>query len=556
MKVETEIRETGTLPIKVRKEVVGHLSLGLYRNFARAIKELISNSYDAGAMKVKIKLNLNKAEIIVRDDGRGMDIRELEKKFLAIGYPTPLEDTVDDQGRKRIGTFGIGCLSVFPYCKRMQIVTKRVNEDAIIKVTIDTQRFFKGQSFLIEDVEVPYEIYKSDLPTEKGETIIVLEGIRPHIAKDLRHKGSSWKSSIDRFSGFEKFRWTLGQYCPIQFPLNRSDLRDFFDEPGRTPMRLWLDGEELFRNVPENAHILQKGEERFGDVALRFAIMTPIEPIQPEEARGLQVRFRDVAVGLPRDFDVVKLKGRVLGKLNYLCGEVHILHGLESALMIDRDSFSYTQEMADIDEFFRKKLAKWNATLEKWARDDKSIYEALKNIKGSNRIVRDLKNAGVLRIPKERLRIPKKPITQTRKTGVSRPSQKIVSVLSKKSGYKVVQKKGEVSGKVAPIEVKPKQKSIIVYRDHPSFTESIEIGHKAFRVEYDEWKAEDTPYSICKMEGKGVVFNTSHPLFESKLSDEIVKRLSLGLLLIVEDRRDKKALLTKLNRLLEDTFGR
>ena len=41
--------------MKVSKEIVGHLSVGLYRNFARAIKEVISNSYDAGATEVKIK---------------------------------------------------------------------------------------------------------------------------------------------------------------------------------------------------------------------------------------------------------------------------------------------------------------------------------------------------------------------------------------------------------------------------------------------------------------------------------------------------------------------
>ncbi|MCK4476883.1 MAG: hypothetical protein KAU16_09170, partial [Methanophagales archaeon] len=66
--------------------------------------------------------------------------------------------------------------------------------------------------------------------------------------------------------------------------------------------------------------------------------MTTMRPIEPEEARGIQIRLRNVAIGLPIDFDVTKLTSRVLGKLNYICGEVHILRGLNSALMIDRDS--------------------------------------------------------------------------------------------------------------------------------------------------------------------------------------------------------------------------
>ena len=60
MENESQITKKGTLQIKVNKDVVKHLSLGLYRNFALSIKELISNAYDAGATEVKIKLDLKK----------------------------------------------------------------------------------------------------------------------------------------------------------------------------------------------------------------------------------------------------------------------------------------------------------------------------------------------------------------------------------------------------------------------------------------------------------------------------------------------------------------
>jgi len=556
MEKGSRVQREGTIPIKVSKDVVSHLSLGLYRNFARAVKEIISNSYDAGAKEVKIKLDLDNARIIVRDDGCGMDIHDLKSKFFTIGYPTPLTDEVDELGRKRIGTFGIGCLSVFPYCKKMQIITKKRNENEIIELTIDTDRFFKEEVFLIEEVEVPYKIYPSDLPKEKGETIIVLEDIRPHIAEDLRQRESLWKSSIDRFSGFQKFKWTLSQYCPIQFPPNRKDLREFFDDPRRVPMKLWLDGEELFRNVPENAIILEKREETFGNVLLKYVIMTPLEPIQPEEARGLQVRLRDVAIGLPRDFDVVKLKGKVLGKLNWICGEVHILRGLESALMIDRDSFSYTQEVADFHEFFREKLAEWNEALEKWASEDKEVYESLIDLEDSDKIVKELKRAGIIRISKERLRLPKAPITKKKRIGISSPSQKVVRVLSEKEQYRIISEKGKVPKGKPPIEVIPEKKSIIVYEDHPSFFEIIRVSEKEFHVDYDKWDPEKTPYSICKLQDaqNKVVFNVSHPLFKSNLSDDIIKRLSLGIVLILRNRKDKEKLLVQLNHLLEEIF--
>jgi len=556
MENSSQFPKEGTLPIKVSKDVVSHLSLGLYRNFARAAKELISNAYDAGATEVKIKLDLDNARIIVRDNGRGMDVKDLKSKFLTIGYPTALTEKVDGLGRKRIGTFGIGCLSVFPYCKRMQIITKKREAKEIVELTIDTERFFREEVFLIEEVKVPYKIYPSDLPAKKGETIILLEVIRPHIAEELRQKKSLWKSSIDKFSGFEKFRWTLSQYCPIQFPPNRKDLREFFDDPKRVPLRLWLDGEELFRNVPEKAIVLEKGEKRFGNISLRYAIMTPLEPIQPEEARGLQIRLRDVAIGLPSDFDVVKLKGKVLGKLNWLCGEVHILRGLDSALMIDRDSFSYTQEVADTDEFFRKKIAEWNDTLEDWASKDKEIYESLVDLKDSDKIVGELKRAGVIRIPKERLRLPRKPITQKKRISISSPSEKVVKVLSEKEDYRIIPEKGRVPERKPPVEVLPEKKSIIVYEAHPSFVETIKMGEKEFHVDYDKWDPEKTPYSICKLQEtqNKAIFNVSHPLFKSNLSDDIIKRLSLGIILILRERKDKEELLIQLNHLLQEIF--
>ena len=178
----------GELSFNVNKEVVSHLSVGLYRNFGRAIKELISNSYDAGATEVKIKLNLKGAEIIVRDNGMGMDIEDIKIKFLTIGHVTKPSNSVDKLGRKRIGTFGIGCLSVFSYCETIQVITKKRNSNEIIEFNINTKGFFKGVTSDLKKEKVPYSILKSDIPKEKGETIISLKGIKPHLIKELKQK--------------------------------------------------------------------------------------------------------------------------------------------------------------------------------------------------------------------------------------------------------------------------------------------------------------------------------------------------------------------------------
>lgn len=557
MEGSSSVTEEGQLRMTVSKDVVRHLSSGLYRNFGRAVKELISNSYDAGATEVKIKLDLPNNRIIVRDNGRGMDLEELRDRFLSIGFPTPLSDKTDELGRKRIGIFGIGCLSVFPYCQTLQILTKKRNTSSNIELTINTAEFFrKDEFFLVEDVVVPYKLYPSDLRVEIGETILILKEIAPQIADDLKRKESQWKSSIDRFSGSQRFKWTISQYSPIQFPPNREDLKSFFAYDKRVPLRLWLDGDELFRNVPEGAEIIDKGEESFGKVSAKYALMTPLEPIQPEEARGFQVRLRDVAVGLPTDFDVIKLKGKVLGKLNWICGEIHIQSGLDSVLMIDRDSFYYTQEVAELQEFFRKKLLRWSNMLERMAIKDKGIYEALAGIRGSPRIIEELKDAGVIQISKSRLRLRKSPISKTKRGLVAPPAEKVAKALSKKTDFKVITKKNQAPEDTPPIDVLPDERSIIIYEEHPSFQEKMSMMGVEYQVDYDEWDTNEYPFSICRLhsQDKRVIFNMSHPLFKSKLSDEIIKKLSLGFGLIAQKRKDSRELLKQLNLLLEKIF--
>lgn len=556
---EHKMSDSGTLPIQVNQGVVKHLSLGLYRNFALSIKELISNSYDAGATEVKIKLDLKNGKIIIRDNGRGMDLTQFEKEYLHIGYWKQPAKSVDKLGRLRVGTFGIGFLATLPYCKIMRVITKKRGGNKTIEANINAENFFREGAWSISEEEVPYTIYDSDLPKNEGETIIILEGIKPQVAEDLKREVRG-KRSIEH-SGFEKFRWTLCQYAPIQFSLNRKDLRDFFDDPERTPMSLWLDGEELFRNVPEGARILEKDEENFGDVSIKYIIMTPYKTVKPEEARGLQVRLRDVAIGFPRDFDVTKLS-RVLGKLNFICGEVHITKGLDNTLMVDRDSFNYTQEVAEMYKFFQRKLTQWDKKLYEWADNDKKVYGALGDLKNNDKhndkLIEDLKKAKVLHFAKERLRLPKTQITKTKKTKPGIPSKKIVDALSetKKKEYTVIPKKGKISADKPPIEVLPEKKSIIVHKEHPSFVETISIYKKEFKVDYDLGEFANTPHLICKVYDKEnkVVFNTSHPLFNSKLSDEIIKRLSLGIVLTLKDLENGENLILKLNRLLEDTF--
>jgi len=548
------IPQKGNLPIEVDKAVVKHLSIGLYRNYALSIKELISNSYDAGATEVKIKLDLKNNKIVIRDNGRGMDYNEFKDQYLHIGQHKEPAKKPDELGRMRIGTFGIGFLAPLPYCKKMTVITKKRDSDKVLQATINAENFFSKGSWDIKTETVPYEITKSDLGRDIGETIVVLENIEPQIAQELQKKQFKRKAKIDQLSGFDKFKWTLCQYCPIQFPPDRKDLREFFEDSNRVPMKLWLDGKELFRNVPYGSKILEKAEKTFDGIQVKYAIMTPYSTIKPEEARGLQVRLRDVAIGFPRDFDVTKL-GRVLGRLNFICGEVYLVKGLDNVLMVTRDSFNYTQEVADLYKFFRDKLTEWNNRLCDEAEEDKRIYESLPDDE-ADIIAEELKKADVVRFSKKRFRLSKSMVVARRTADVSLPSEKLKQALSKRKNFKIISSKAKRSKTESPINIDIKEKAITVYEKHPSFLESIEVENQKFLTSYDKWDYRKAPYSVCKLdkERNKAIFNSDHPLFKSKINERIIKQLSLGVLLILEGTRDKEKMLARFNHLLEDVF--
>jgi len=547
---------TRRAPIVVEKEVVKHLSLGLYRNFALAIKELISNAYDAGATEVKLKLDLEEGRIVLRDNGQGMNESEFKDEYLHIGFFKEPSKEPDELGRMRIGTFGIGFLAPLPYCKSLKIITKKRGQNYVLEGEIQAENFFTRGNWDIRDEQVEYKLYESDLPSEEGETIIILENIKEQIYDELSRE-TRVRRTIEG-SGYDKFKWTLAQYCPIEFPPEKEDLRDFFGVKDRAPMKLWLDGVQLYRNVPEKAHILEKETKEFGEIELKYVIMTPYETVKPEEMRGFQVRLKDVAIGFPRDFDVTKL-GRVLGRLNQLCGEVHILKGLDNALLVNRDSFNFTEDVARMYDFFRGRLTHWNGRLYDWAENDKELYLALGELREDKRILDDLTESNLVHFSKERLRLSEGTLRKSKSKTVDNPVDRVVDVLSKKVGdpKKVVRRKGKVSLDTPAIQVEQESKTITVYEDHPAFIETIEFNGKDFRVQYDEWDPSKTPFSICRLtkDGKTAIFNKTHPLFKGKLNDNIVKRLGLGILLILSEVKNNQALIGNLNRLVEDTFA-
>lgn len=120
------------LEMKFDPNVISHLGVQMYSTLPPVISELISNAYDAEAENVKISLFDIESEkkIIIEDDGHGMTVDEINKKFLIVGRDRRKDEgTGKSKNGKRhvIGRKGIGKLAFFGIAEEAVIETYQNN---------------------------------------------------------------------------------------------------------------------------------------------------------------------------------------------------------------------------------------------------------------------------------------------------------------------------------------------------------------------------------------------------------------------------------------------
>src|ERR1041385_3762526 len=113
-------------PINVSLRVIADLSQGLYRSPADALKELISNAYDADSPSVEINFSNDFDTLTVRDKGKGMVMEQFVQIMETIGGSSKRSvDTENKEttpsGRKIVGRIGIGLLSVSQIANKLEL---------------------------------------------------------------------------------------------------------------------------------------------------------------------------------------------------------------------------------------------------------------------------------------------------------------------------------------------------------------------------------------------------------------------------------------------------
>lgn len=248
--------------LKTDDRVIARVTDGIYRQPGSALRELISNAYDADATRVVIKTDAPRFDrISVEDDGHGMPPEVLAHLLLHIGGSAKRNDLgvslgvtsssdpmSSPLGRRLIGKIGIGLFSVSQLTHTFQIITKVKGDDHRTIATVAMRQYADEDVLPSEDGGKKFESGKVNIWREKAAdtethgTTIVLTSIRPQ-ARDTLRSREIW-SAIDynQSAPDAEERQTID---PPRFHIGRVDLSGELlrETKGRTSSLPWEKGD-------------------------------------------------------------------------------------------------------------------------------------------------------------------------------------------------------------------------------------------------------------------------------------------------------------------------
>jgi hypothetical protein len=96
---------------------------GTYKTFAEAVKEAISNAYDADAQMVRLEFGAEYQSLTIDDDGAGMNPKQFVREYIRVGRSPEAKVKSPSEKRERIGGKGIGSLAPARYCRQLNVKT-------------------------------------------------------------------------------------------------------------------------------------------------------------------------------------------------------------------------------------------------------------------------------------------------------------------------------------------------------------------------------------------------------------------------------------------------
>lgn len=240
------------------EKVLARITDGIYRQPSSALRELISNAYDADASEVVILTDAPRfAQISIRDNGQGLSPEVLEHLVKHIGGSVKRSEEGKDLGvtaksdanrspggRQLIGKLGIGLFSVAQFTRHFLIITKTQGDThrTVADITLGSvggqQRLLPLKDGKPREIETGHARIWRELATDKKShgTEIKLLDLLPRTRAELASNDLWAKLDFEKENEeAEKTKpptWHIGRMGPKQdellqeqpcLPWNESD---------------------------------------------------------------------------------------------------------------------------------------------------------------------------------------------------------------------------------------------------------------------------------------------------------------------------------------------
>ena len=354
--------------------LIEELGAKMYPSVTASVAELVSNAWDADAKNVWITMPLGTSvsagdseEIMVVDDGIGMDRAEAQEKYLMVGRKRRSAEGswVSPSGRALHGRKGVGKLAAFGTAKLLECTTAtKSGGTAAFKLEYDRIRALAaGDAYQVPELPNPAPLTnpRTGAPLAHGSRIRLTSLLSKRIPAE-----SQFRASLARRFGvlspqmkvflndkpLKRFEIPLG----IRFP------RDGVPEPGKgLPRKDPVTGKPLAPIAMDGqwaVETLPQGEVRW------WIGFTPA-PIEAAELRGITVLAHEKMVQRPFMFGRSQGTAGQLGQ-EYLVGEV-VADWIDDSIHSEDDLVETNRDELQLEDERLQSFLEWGQRRLRWS---------------------------------------------------------------------------------------------------------------------------------------------------------------------------------------------
>jgi hypothetical protein len=285
-------KEKSEIEVRISYRIIQLFSEGLYSSPNKAIEELVSNAFDAGATDVHVvlppDLTADLANIAVLDNGISMDEKGLRDHWLIGVSGKRAKEMPLPKGRNQIGKFGIGKLATYVLANRLTHICK--SGSVYYSTSMDYSKIPTGDAggiYTEEKVFLPLRILTE---TQAKEAVAPwLDGSKPgYKALKLFGPGAAKSWTVAIMSNLKpmaseiqrgRLRWILQTAMPL-----RDDFNLYLSGDRVPPSKLsakkvgrWVLGKdltELPKPAPQDLEVTEDPESPKGSTT-RYGLTHP-----------------------------------------------------------------------------------------------------------------------------------------------------------------------------------------------------------------------------------------------------------------------------------------